>query len=147
MVKKQENKSAGFEVCFNLSFRKATRVISQIYDRELADCGIKCTQFTLLRAIKHLDETTNAELQKRLVLDQTTLSRGLKPLIRDGLIQALPGQDKRQKILSLTPTGKDLYQQGMKGWRRAQKAMRKELGEDITEQMLTMNSALVALRH
>jgi DNA-binding MarR family transcriptional regulator len=145
-MKKHENQSAEFEVCFNLSFRKATRVISQIYDRELAECGIKCTQFTILRAIKYLDETTNAELQERLVLDQTTLSRGLKPLIRDGLIQVLPGQDKRQKLLSLTPKGKDLYQQGMKGWRRAQKTMRKGLGAEITEQMLEMNSALVALR-
>ena len=147
MTTKHGNHKTGFEVCFNLSFRKATRVISQIYDRELADCGIKCTQFTILRAIKHMDETTNAELQERLVLDQTTLSRGLKPLIRDGLIQARPGQDKRQKILSLTPKGKDLYQQAMKGWRRAQDTLRKSLGADITEQMIDLNTALVNLRH
>jgi hypothetical protein len=63
-----------FEFCLNLSFRKATRVISKIYDRELADCGIKCTQFSILRATYMLKQTTNAELQERLVLDQTTLT-------------------------------------------------------------------------
>lgn len=135
-----------FELCLNLSFRKATRVISQIYDRELADCGIKCTQFSLLRATFLLKRTTNAELQDRLILNQTTLSRGLKPLIRDGFIQAEPGLDKRQKILSLTPQGKELYQRAEKSWRRAQEYMRRRLGADLAGQMIEMNSALVALR-
>ena len=146
MISKNTKPTADFELCLNLSFRKATRVISQIYDRELADCGIKCTQFSLLRATFLLKHTTNAELQDRLILNQTTLTRGLKPLIRDGLIQAEPGLDKRQKILSLTPQGKDLYRRAEKSWRRAQDYMRQKLGADLAEQMIEMNTALVALR-
>ena len=134
------------EACINLSFRKAARVISKIYDRELADCGIKCTQFSILAATYARKQTTNAELQDRLVLEQTTLTRGLKPLIRDGLIQVEPGLDRRQKILSLTMKGKNLYRLAEKKWRRAQKMMRERLGADMTEQMIEMNSALVALR-
>ena len=79
----------------NLSYRKASRVISQIYDRELADVGLKCTQFSILRAVRELRQTTNAQLQELLVLEQTTLTRGLKPLIRDGYIKIEPGLDKR----------------------------------------------------
>ncbi len=146
MITKNAKPNTDFELCLNLSFRKATRVISKIYDRELADCGLKCTQFTILRATYLLKQTTNLELQDRLVLDQTTLTRGLKPLIRDGLIQAEPGLDKRQKILSLTTKGKDLYRQAEKRWRRVQAFMRKRLGPDMTEQMIELNSALVALR-
>lgn len=130
----------------NLSYRKASRVISQIYDQELADCGIKCTQFTILRATNFRKKTTNAELQKSLVLDQTTLSRGLKPLIRDGFIQVEPGQDRRQKVLSLTKKGKELYSQAEIKWQRAQKFIRNKLGQKMTEQMIELNNALVKLR-
>lgn len=146
MNSKNTRPTTDFELCLNLSFRKATRVISQIYDRKLADCGIKCTQFSILRAMFLLQRTTNAELQDRLILNQTTLTRGLKPLIRDGLVQAEPGLDRRQKILSLTPKGMDLYQQAEKSWRRAQEYMHKSLGRDLAEQMIEMNTALVALR-
>lgn len=134
------------EVCLNLSYRKATRVISQIYDRELVDCGIKCTQFTILRATALRKQTTNAELQEILVLDQTTLTRGLKPLIRDGLIQVEPGEDRRQKILSLTKEGKNLYRKAEKKWQGAQKYIRKSLGRGITAQIIELNNALVSLR-
>ena len=132
--------------CINLSYRKASRVISQIYDHELAEVGLKCGQFSMLRAIREMRQTTNAELQQLLVLDQTTLTRGLKPLIRDGFIKIEPGEDKREKLLSLTRDGKDLYDRADKKWQQAQDAVIRKLGRKTAEQMLTMNLALVALR-
>ena len=132
--------------CMNLSYRKASRVISQIYDRELAEEGLKCTQFSILRAVRELRQTTNAELQEQLVLRQTTLTRGLKPLIRDGYLKIEPGLDKREKLLSLTTKGKDLYDKADKKWQQAQNAVIRKLGLKTTEQMLEMNKALVALR-
>ena len=132
--------------CMNLSYRKASRVISQIYDRELAEEGLKCTQFSILRAVRELRQTTNAELQEQLVLRQTTLTRGLKPLIRDGYLKIEPGLDKREKLLSLTTKGKDLYDKADKKWQQAQNAVIRKLGRKTTEQMLEMNKALVALR-
>jgi DNA-binding MarR family transcriptional regulator len=130
----------------NLSYRKASRVISQIYDHELAEVGLKCTQFSILRAVHELRQTTNAELQELLVLEQTTLTRGLKPLIRDGYIEIEPGLDKREKLLSLTAKGKDLYHKADKKWQQAQNVVIRKLGRKTTEQMLEMNKALVALR-
>jgi DNA-binding MarR family transcriptional regulator len=133
--------------CINLSYRKATRVISQIYDRELSACGIKCTQFSILRAIHSLKRTTNAELQHHLAQNQTTLTRGLKPLIRDGLIEVTPGTDRRQKFLTLTPAGEKLYRRAGAHWLKAQQHVRERLGQDMTDQMIELNAALVALRN
>jgi DNA-binding MarR family transcriptional regulator len=130
----------------NLSYRKASRVISQIYDHELSEVGLKCGQFSMLRAICEMRQTTNAELQQLLVLDQTTLTRGLKPLIRDGFIKAEPGEDKREKLLSLTRDGKNLYDRADKKWQQAQDAVIRKLGHKTAKQMLAMNQALVALR-
>ncbi len=146
MDEKSNGQRGGFEVCMNLSYRKAARVISQIYDRELAECGIKCTQFTILRATFLSKQTSNAELQEILVLDQTTLSRGLKPLIRDGLIQVETGEDRRQKILSLTGKGIDLYRHAEPKWLRAQQYIHDKLGQKKVNQMIEMNTALVSLR-
>ena len=130
----------------NLSYRKASRVISQIYDRELAEVGLKCGQFSILRAVREMRQTTNAELQELLVLEQTTLTRGLKPLIRDGYIKSEPGLDKREKLLSLTSAGKDLYDRSDKKWQQAQDDVIRKLGRKTAERMLAMNQALVALR-
>ncbi len=130
----------------NLSYRKASRVISQIYDRELVKVGLKCGQFSILRAVREMRQTTNVELQELLVLDQTTLTRGLKPLIRDSYIKIEPGLDKREKLLSLTTKGKELYNKADKKWQQAQDAVIRKLGCKISEQMLTMNKALVALK-
>ena len=142
-----KSKSSQAETCINLSYRKAARVISQIYDRELSSCGIKCTQFSILRAIHRLKRTTNAELQHHLALNQTTLTRGLKPLIRDGLIEANPGTDRRQKFLTLTPAGEELHQHAGDHWLKAQQHVRERLGQNMTDQMIELNAALVALRN
>ena len=132
--------------CINLSYRKASRVISQIYDRELAEAGLKCGQFSILRAVREMRQTTNAELQELLVLEQTTLTRALKPLIRDGYIKIEPGLDRREKLLSLTAQGKQLYRKADKKWQLAQDAVIRKLGRKTFTQMLEMNQALVALR-
>lgn len=96
--------------CMNQSHRKASRVINQIYDRELAEVGLKCGQFSILRATRELRQTTNAELQDLLVLEQTTLTKGLKALIRDGYIKSEPGEDRREKLSSTTSAGNTLRQ-------------------------------------
>ena len=132
--------------CMNLSYRKASRVISQIYDRELAGVGLKCGQFSILRAVREMRQTTNAELQELLVLEQTTLTRGLKPLIRDGYIKIEPGLDRREKLLSLTAQGKHLYRKADKKWQQAQDAVIRKLGHKTSARILKMNQALVALR-
>ena len=130
----------------NLSYRKASRVISQIYDRELTEVGLKCSQFSIIRAVGEMRQTTNTELQELLVLEQTTLSRGLKPLIRDGYIKIEPGLDRREKLLSLTAQGKLLYRKADKKWQQAQDAVISKLGRETSEQMMELNKALVALR-
>jgi DNA-binding MarR family transcriptional regulator len=132
--------------CMNLSYRKANRVITQIYDHELAQVGLKCGQFSVLRAVRQLRQTTNAELQDLLVLEQTTLTRGLKPLIRDGYIKTEPGLDKREKLLSLTPEGNELYIKADRKWQLAQDAVIRKLGRETAEQILQLNKAILALK-
>lgn len=124
-----------FDPCINLELRKANRVISQRYDSYLQQCGLKTSQFSILKAIFHLKLTTNSQLQEILVLDQTTLSRALKPLISDGLIESRVGKDKRNKELLLTSKGSALYQEATLQWEKAQSVVKKELGTRLLENL------------
>ena len=91
-----------FEPCFAMSIRKADRVISQIYTDYLSPLGLKSTQFTLLRVLYLSKQTTAKQLQEILAMEQATVSRALKPLMRDGFVVAQEGEDKREKLLSLS---------------------------------------------
>ena len=136
-----------FEHCLNFEIRKANRVLSQVYDGYLQGCGLKTSQFSVLRAICFLNnKTTNTELQKILVLDQTSLSRALKPLLRDGIIQATTGVDRRQKELSLTTKGLDVYDQALSLWEQAQDYVSTRLGEKGQHELLKTVQSIVSLK-
>ena len=134
------------ERCINFGIRKANRVLNQIYDGQLAKCGLKAGQYSILRALKEHKESTNRDLQDVLVIDQTTLTRGLKPLIRDGYIQSRPGEDQRVKLLCLSPQGKDLYKEATRHWKEAQGQVAARLGEVTMEQLFAISDSVVGLK-
>ena len=127
------------EQCFNLAMRKSTRIITQFYEERLAEVGLKVGQFTLLRAVHYRKKTTNKELQKILVLDQTTLSRNIKPLIRDGLLTITTDhQDQRSKIISLSTKGEITYQKALPIWRDIQQTLVEKLGSNEVSAILKL---------
>jgi len=133
------------EQCLNFNMRKANRVLNKIYDGHLHVCGIKTGQFTMLRVIDLHKPTTNRDLQEFMLIDQTTLSRGLKPLIRDGFITVTQGQDLRVKLLSLSPEGVALYKEAKKHWKKAQKEVAKRLGSDFPDELLSLTDKVASL--
>lgn len=135
------------ETCLAHSLRSADRVLSQHYNEHLACVGLKVTQFSLLRALYLLGTTTASELQKRLIMEQATVSRGIKPLIRDGFIQVAEGTNKREKALSLTSAGKTLYKQALKPWQQAQDAFKQHLGDSGDLELLEISRRIVAVKH
>ena len=135
-----------FEICFAHSVRRADRVLSQIYNDHLSPLGLRITQFALMRALHYLGETTATRLEKALVMDQTTVSRGLKPLMRDGYITVMPGDSRREKILVLTPEGEALYQQALEPWELAQQAVRVSLGDAGVDTLIASNREIVKLK-
>lgn len=117
--------------CTALRFRKAARRVSQIYDEHLAPYGLTITQYGLLAHIRRLEGTTIGELAAELVMDPTTLTRNLGPLIGRELVSIAPGKrDKRSRILSLTHTGKAELKDAAAGWKAAQRNIAEVLGED-----------------
>ncbi len=134
------------EPCFNLKLRQADRVLTSHYDSYLRELGIKATQFAILRVLSYLDSASQKRLQEVLVLNQTTLTRNLKPLIRDGYIITNPGEeDRRVTVVSLSPEGKALFKQGEKHWKKAQAMVASKLGAKTSRELLQVAEAILEL--
>ena len=130
--------------CYNLAMRKSTRLITQFYEERLSTVGLKVGQFSILRATHYRKKTTNKELQSILVLDQTTLSRAIKPLIRDGLLSTSADEDDlRRKIISITPQGEKTYLKALPLWQEAQKSLKKKLGNKEIDNILDLSKSFV----
>lgn len=133
--------------CYNLKLRQADRVLTNYYDDALRETGITVAQFSILRALTYLQQPSQKALQEVLVLQQTTLTRNLKPLIRDGYISTVASpEDKRVTLVSLTSSGKALFKTAKRHWDRVQKQVEEHLGPDLTRQLLTLTDAVLQLR-
>lgn len=119
--------------CANL--RRTARAVTKMYNRELRPTGLELTQFTLLMALNVAGEMTQGGLGKLLALDSTSLTRMLGPLTRRGWIAVQVGSDRRQKLLRLTSSGREKFEQSSSHWERAQKLLRQGLGESAWAQM------------
>jgi DNA-binding MarR family transcriptional regulator len=121
--------------CFNL--RKASRLVTQRFDEALKPNGLLITQFTILTAIASIESGTMNTLAGGLAMDRTTLTRNLKPLERDGLIQIESGQDQRERVVKLTKAGRDRLAQAFPLWQQAQAQVIEALGQQDWEHLLT----------
>ena len=133
--------------CLNLKLRQANRVLTSYYDSHLRDLGLTVEQFSVLRSLWYMKKTSQKSLQEVLIVQQTTLTRNLRPLIREGYVQTEPSpEDGRVTLVSLTADGKKVFQKARKKWEKAQQSVAANLGEQMTEQLLKVASAITDLR-
>ncbi len=135
-----------FEVCLAHSLRSADRVISQFYTDYLSSVGLRSTQYAVLRVIALSKTTTARQIQDHLVMEQATVSRALKPLIRDGYIEVKEGSNRREKALSLTTAGKKIYQQAKKEWSKAQAELKTRLGDESAIQLIELSRKITDMK-
>src|SRR6516225_4503205 len=90
--------------CQNL--RRATRAVTRIYDQELEKAGLEITHFSLLTALALTGEANQKRLSAGFAMDSTTLTRTLRLLLKQGWIRVRCGEDRRERVFSLTPAGK-----------------------------------------
>lgn len=112
--------------CQNL--RRATRVVTRIYDRELRKAGIEITQFGLLTALAIVGKANQKALSDGFAMDSTTLTRTLAVLRKQGWIDVRPGKDRRERVFRLTAAGKRRIATAQRHWQAAERRLRKALG-------------------
>src|SRR2546426_9019152 len=114
--------------CVCNTLRMVTRVVTQLYDDCLRPSGLRVTQFSILAAIARLGESSLKQLEASLAIDQTTLTRSLGLLERDGVIERASHPDGRIKAMRLTAKGRRALDVARPLWMRVQDKVLRELG-------------------
>ena len=136
----------GANDCALGNLRKATRVISQLYDEALQPIELRGTQFTLLSAIATSERVTINELADKLVMDRTTLARDLKPLEKRGLVSIQVGEtDLRTRQIGLTTEGSQLLLKAIPLRQQAQEQVERALGQERLQCLVALLGETVML--
>ncbi|MDP1750965.1 MAG: MarR family winged helix-turn-helix transcriptional regulator [Reyranella sp.] len=116
--------------CFRV--RGAARRVTQIYSRHLAPTGLKISQFSLLGFVAARGPITIGQLSELLATDRTTLTRNLRPLLANGVIERAEAGDKRRHELVATLPGRALFKRALPLWAAAEQEVRAAMGAKLT---------------
>ncbi len=128
---------AAIDACICFHFRRVSRLLTSLYDHHLTSAGIRSGQLVMLLTVKMAGAATRNQLAEMVDLDQSALSRGLQALERQSLIESVPGEDRRTRIVTLTEQGERKILDCIPYWEKAQEAARKAIGESETPAILS----------
>jgi DNA-binding MarR family transcriptional regulator len=111
------------------SLRRASRVLTQVYEDALRPAGLRATQFTVLQALSLTGEVLHGRLGEILAMDSTTLTRTLEILSRRGWVAKRAGKDLRERWVRLTKAGQTEFERGLPLWEKTQSDLRQKLGD------------------
>lgn len=135
--------------CLCFRSRRLARQITRAYDDALRPLGIEATQLTLMNAIAMggREGSRMRRIADALAMDMSTLSRNLKPLERDGLIEIVrQPEDRRVKIARLTPSGERRLEEALPLWDKATGRISSALGETAAAEMrLSLDAAAASI--
>ena len=118
------------------------------YDELLAEMGLKSTQICILVTLANTGPIGMSALSDRLSLEQSTLSRNLKPLEKGGYLGTRNAKEGRGKEAFLTQLGLRMVEKAIPKWEAAQQAALEALADCISEgDFRKIMGQLESLRH
>ncbi|MGO9544548.1 MAG: MarR family winged helix-turn-helix transcriptional regulator [Rhodomicrobium sp.] len=134
---------AAIEACAGWNSRLAARRITQFLDKRMAPSGLSIAQFGLMAQIAAARDDTLGALALRTGLDQSTLSRNLRGLERDGLVEiAIVEGDLRRRAVWLTEKGATILESALPVYRRAHAALAELVDLELARRLAHETQAL-----
>jgi DNA-binding MarR family transcriptional regulator len=127
--------------CFN--FRKASRSVTQLFDQTLSPAGLRSTQLVILISGQLLGPTSIARLARELVMDRSTLTRNLKPLLALGLLRLTRPAKGKQKAVEVTDEGREALMKSAPYWEHAQTQLAGRFGAEHWNRIMSDLAAIV----
>ena len=141
---KAEADDDGATPCYGASVRKASRILTRIYDEMLAPSGLNLTQFSIAYLLKQHGSATISDLAAWMDTNKTAMGRNLLPMERDRLISIQQGTDRRSRNVALTPSGVARYKKAIPLWKQAQKQVEKMLGKSEADALRSLLQQVAA---
>lgn len=127
---------AALETCAGWNVRLAARRITQFLEQRMDGAGLSFAQFGLMSEIASADDDTITALATRMGLDQSTLSRTLRTLEADGLVEiAIAEGDQRRRLVWLTEKGARRLEAALASWQRAHAELGKLLSPELARRL------------
>ena len=115
--------------CLASQVRRLNRLLTNAFEREMAESGVTPSQFFILTAIGRMNGTaTAAVLAMEFDFERSTLSRTLARMHDAGWLEEV-GREGLNVYLGLTAAGDGKRKVATKRWRRAQAMALAALGE------------------
>lgn len=122
--------------CAGWNLRVAARRVAQFLDERMDGTGLSFPQFGLMAEIASAPDDTLSALAERMGLDQSTLSRTLRTLEGDGLVEiAMVESDQRKRMVWLTEKGARRLEAALAAWHLAHAELGKILSTDLTRRL------------
>lgn len=132
------------ETCAGWNSRLAARRITQFLDHELDGLRLTVAQLGLMAQIAATSDDTLGTLAQRSGLDQSTLSRNLRTLESDGLIEiTVVETDLRRRAVWLTETGARRLEAAIPIWRKAHARLAKRISPELSRRLAEQTEALI----
>lgn len=126
--------------------RRASRVLSQIYDTHLRPVGIRSSQFGMLRCIEAAPNLCISHMARLLGMDQTTVTRNIETLERNGLVHTVYDTiDPRKKLVRLSDQGEKAVLKALPLWEEAQGQVMARMGAEKYRAFLESMEGISAL--
>jgi DNA-binding MarR family transcriptional regulator len=116
--------------CLSLNLRWAARNVTRHYEQALEKASISATQLPIVAAVHAMEMPSLATLAENLDLERSTVSREVKILVRDGLLELTPGRDGRTKEVHLTRKGVTTLARAIPLWKEAHAELQEMIGEE-----------------
>jgi DNA-binding MarR family transcriptional regulator len=134
--------------CPALRVRQASRVLTKLFDCELARFGLHSSQLAVLVAAALSGDSGAAmnKLAQVLLMDRTTLTRSIQPLERAGLLRvARSPRDARTKAVVITRPGERMIKAVFPVWAHVLQQIKKSAGEEVLTGLHARLDQVIAL--
>ena len=119
---------ASAQICACFALRKTARAVTQFYDTALKPSGLRTTQYSLLVNVARDEPVGVSFLAEAMGMDQTTVTRNVRVLVSQGLLERVRGRDRRVRLLSQTDAGRMAMARAEPLWRAAQAEFLSKMG-------------------
>ena len=130
------------ESCVCHKVRMAARAVTRAYDAALRPVGLRATQFAVLVAVAIEGAVSITALAQALGMERSTLTRNVRPLVKDGLLVVGREGWHRSRTVEITEQGRARVRETVPLWERAQARLQRQLGEP---QWTSVHQSLEAL--
>jgi DNA-binding MarR family transcriptional regulator len=122
--------------CACTTVKKVSRVLTRVYDAEIAPEKINITQLAVLRCLARRRGEPLSRVAEEMEMDRTSLYRAIKPMIRDGWLISIDGKSNRSHV-EVSSKGRSILKQANRRWDIVQREVIGNFGQRAYDHLLS----------